>query len=193
MLGRKILGIGFAGSILLGCVGMTHAENPQNFEIEKREHVAPDLNMRNMPAKGGEGFEANEPDWYMALDYAGFEFELPAGCVVDKNSSLVAKYPDGSFGVSMSNVEKRGSNQKIAKEVCNMTAQAFKLPNAKVKEIEVGSGLAKSKGAMTSGKLEGQDITILVLPYNGQELTTVVLATPNRLGWVNHFIDSLKR
>ena len=34
---------------------------------------------------------------YIAADYSGFKFEIPAGSIVEKGTSLVAKYPDGSF------------------------------------------------------------------------------------------------
>ena len=53
-------------------------------------------------------------DWFVNMDYSGFEFQIPAGTVVQKGSSFLAKYPDGSFGVSMTNIAKPGANQKIA-------------------------------------------------------------------------------
>lgn len=46
---------------------------------------------------------------------------------------------------------------------------------------------------MTSGKVEGQLVTVLVLPYDDQEITTVIMATPNRNDWVNHYLETLKR
>lgn len=127
--------------------------------------------------------------WYITLDYAGYEFEIPAGSIVEKNSSLLVKYPDGTFGVSMMNEAKQGSNQKLAFTACQKLAAAMKIPNAKVQKVKFG----KCGGAMASGEMEGQKVTVLVLPYNNQEVSTVILATPNRTEWVNHFLETLKR
>lgn len=130
-----------------------------------------------------------ETPWYISLDYAGFEFEVPAGSIVEKGSNMLVKYPDGSFGVSMSNVEKRGANQKIAYEVCRRLATQMHLPNPVVQKVKYG----KCGGAKASGELEGQKVTVLVLPYNDQEMTTVILASPDREDWMRHFEQTLKR
>ena len=129
-----------------------------------------------------------EPNWFINMDYAGFNFELPAGTVVQKGSSLIAKYPDGSFGVSMSNIAKP-SRQKYAYEICRRNVEEMKLENASVEKVKYG----KCAGAKASGTLEGSKVTILVLPYDDQEVTTVILASPNREEWVNHFLRTLKR
>lgn len=141
------------------------------------------------PMGGNTVTDDGKANWYVNMDYAGFEFELPAGTVIDKGSSLVAKYPDGTFGLSMTNVEKRGSNQKIAFEVCKRLATSMHLPDPHVEKVQYG----RCGGAKASGELEGQQVTVLVLPYNGQEVTTVILATPGRSEWVNHFLRTLKR
>lgn len=133
--------------------------------------------------------EKGEAQWFINMDYAGFDFELPAGTVVQKGSSFVAKYPDGSFGISMSNVEKKGVNQKLAFEVCRRLATSMHMPNPHVEKVHFG----KCGGAKASGILEGQHVTVMVLPYNDQEVTTVIIATPERQEWVDHFLKTLKR
>lgn len=150
-------------------------EKPTQAELEKQ--------AANSVGKNGEA------QWYVAMDYAGFEFELPAGLQVQKGSSLIGKSADGTFGVSMSNVEKQGSDQKMAFELCRRLATSMHLPNPKVEKVNYG----KCGGAKATGVLEGQQVTVLVLPYRGQEVTTVILASPNREEWVNHFLQTLKR
>lgn len=130
-----------------------------------------------------------EAQWYVNMDYANFEFELPAGSVIQKDSSFLAKYPDGTFGISMSNVEKKGSNQKLAYEVCRRLATSMHMPNPQVEKVNYG----KCGGAKATGTLEGQQITVLVLPYRDQEVTAVVLASPERTEWADHFLRTLKR
>lgn len=127
--------------------------------------------------------------WYLNLDYAGFNFEVPAGSVVEKGSGMIIKYPDGTFGVSLTNTEERGVNQKRAFEVCRLLATKMHLPNPHVEKANFG----KSKGAKATGELEGQQVTVLVLPYNDQQVTTVVLASPDRKEWTDHFLRTLKR
>ncbi len=129
------------------------------------------------------------PDWFVNMDYSGFEFQIPAGTVVQKGSSFLAKYPDGSFGVSMTNIAKPGANQKIAYEVCQRMAETMKMPNPDVMKVKYG----KCAGARAQGTIEGQQVTIVVLPYDGEEVTSVLLATPSRQEWVNQFLRTLKR
>lgn len=130
-----------------------------------------------------------EAQWFVSMDYADFEFELPAGIQVQKGSSFIAKYPDGTFGVSMSNVEKKGSNQKLAYEVCRRLATTMQLPDLQVEKVKYG----KCGGAKASGTLEGQQVTVLVLPYRDQEVTAVILASPEREEWAGHFLRTLRR
>lgn len=130
-----------------------------------------------------------EANWYVGMDYAGFSFEIPAGTMVEKNSKLLARYPDGSFGVSMSNVAKSGSNQKIAKQLCTELARTLKLKDEKVEGVKFG----KCSGAKATGDMEGQKVTLLVLPYDGEEMTTVIIANDNRTNWVDHLLETLKR
>lgn len=126
-------------------------------------------------------------NWFIPLDYGGFEFEIPAGSVVKKDSKLLVTYPDASFGVSMEN-EAVGINQKIAFEKVRSYATRYKLEDAKVEKVNV----AGVNGAKATGKLENMQVTILILPVNDQQVTTVIMATPERSDWANHFIDSFK-
>lgn len=126
-------------------------------------------------------------NWYVPLNYGGFDFEIPAGSIVDKNSKLLAKYPDGSFGVSMEN-EAVQLEQKIAFEKARMYATQYKLVDPKVEKVTI-SGI---KGAKAVGTLENHVVTVLILPVSDQQLTTVIMATPDRKEWSDHFIESLK-
>lgn len=150
-------------------------ERPTRAELEKQ-------------AAGSVGANG-QANWYVGMDYAGFEFELPAGMQTQKGSSLLSKSEDGSFGLSMSNVSKPGANQKIAYEVCRRLATSMHLPDPKVEKVHYG----KCGGAKASGELEGQQVTVLVLPYNDQEVTAVILSSPQRQEWVDHFLRTLKR
>ncbi len=40
------------------------------------------------------------------------------GSIVEKGSTVMVKYPDGTFGLSMVNEGDSGANQKIAFELC---------------------------------------------------------------------------
>ncbi len=125
---------------------------------------------------------------FVSTDFCGFTFEVPAGTIIEKGSQLVGKFPDGTFGISMSN-SNQPSKQKFAYELCRRNADYMRLKNAVVEKVKFGS----AKGAKAVGELEGKKVTILVLPYDNSEMTTVILATPNRNDWVNHFLQTLKK
>lgn len=135
-----------------------------------------------------EGTSAEMP-WYVPISYAGYNFEIPAGSIVEKGSSVLVKYPDGSFGVSMSNTEQAVPNQKAAFLTCRRLGEQLHLENMEVKK-ETYAGV---KGAVARGTLEGQKVTIMILPLNSEQVTTVIMATPDRQSWVDHFLHSLSR
>lgn len=169
-----------------GTAGVSaQTETTQQEEITMERPTQAELQQQAAGNVGADG----QANWYVNMDYAGFEFQLPAGMQIQKGSGFLAKSNDGSFGLSMSNVEKRGSNQKIAYEVCRRLAASMHLPNPQVEKVKYG----KCSGAKASGMLEGQHVTVLVLPYDDQEVTTVILATPDHEEWVNHFLQTLKR
>ena len=130
--------------------------------------------------------------WYVPLSYGGFDFEIPAGSIVQKDSKMLVKYPDGSFGVSMEN-ESVGLTQKIAFEKARMYATKYKLTDPKVEKVTVGNSKGGTPhGARAKGMLENHEVTVLILPVNDQQVTTVIMATPNRQEWANHFVNSMK-
>lgn len=160
---------------------------------ENKELTGPDLSgdMTPAPAEQRESMVGKDgkAEWYVNMDYAGFEFELPAGVVVDKGPKLVARYPDGSFGLSMVNEAGGGTNQKIAFELCRRIAKEQNIPDMKVEKVKYG----KCSGAKASGEADGIETTILVLPYDSEQVTAVLMCTPQRSEWVNHFLRTLKR
>lgn len=139
-----------------------------------------------IPANGAVG-EDGSAHWYIDMNYGGFSFQVPAGSVVEMGDKFLARYPDGSFGVSMTNQERTGLTQDLAFQICKQMATTLHLPDPKVKKVKFG----KSAGAQASGELEGQQVTIVVLPNGHKEVTTVILATPNRSEWTDHFLKSL--
>ena len=149
---------------------------------------APQASAQQPAISAEEQKALDSADWYIPLNYAGFDFEIPAGSLVDKGSKIVVKYPDGTFGVSMEN-EALAANQKIAFEKARSYAKRYELKDAHVDKVTI----AGVKGAKAAGMLENHKVTILILPVNDQQLTTVLMATPERSEWANHFISSLKR
>lgn len=182
---KKIITAAIAAALCaIGAYAQNEMPRPDLGEdiVETVDTVA--LSQQAPDAVGQDG----QAQWFVNMDYAGFEFEIPAGTIVDKGSKLLARYPDGTFGLSMLN-EAKQSNQKIAFEVCRRMAAEMKIPNAHVEKVKFGS----SNGAKAQGMIEGQLVTLLVLPYSDQQVTTVMLATPNHQDWVDHFLRTLKR
>lgn len=132
--------------------------------------------------------EQGDPNWFLNMDYSGFNFRIPAGSIVEKGSSFVAKYPDGTFGVSMKN-EGRAMNQKIAYEECKRMVQSLGMTGAQVRKDKFG----KCNGAKATGEVGGQKVSVFVMPYDDQTVTGVVLASPERENWLGELLRSLSR
>ena len=45
---------------------------------------------------------------------------------------------------------------------------------------------------MAQGKLENFTVTVLILPVDDQQVTTVLMTTPGREDWTRHLIESMK-
>lgn len=140
------------------------------------------------PAGAEEGTSAEMP-WYIPLSYNGFNFDIPAGSIVEKGSTILVKYPDGSFGLSISNVESEGGGQQAAFLTCRRLATQLKLEDANVRKETI----AGVNGAIARGMLEDREVTVIILPVSGQETTMVMMATPNRQAWADHFRTSISR
>ena len=126
----------------------------------------------------------------LTLEYAGFEFQVPPGANVVRDSKMTVTYPNQTlFGMSLVNQVVRGSNQKRAYEMCERYARDFELKNWKVEKVTV----AGSKGAKAYGEQEGAIVTILILPTNDNELTMVIMADPSNQGLTEGVISSMKR
>lgn len=180
---------------LLLVLAVCAAGSFSSYAQSENENVKPDLSGETTTdmeqvARQAEGSVAKDgtAQWYVDMDYAGFDFKIPAGTIVEKGSTLIAKYPDGSYGLSMAN-ESKPSNQKIAFQICRRLAAEMKIPNAHVNKVSYG----KSNGAKATGTLDGQQVTILALPYGDQQVTVVLLNSPSREEWARQFLNSLKR
>ena len=125
----------------------------------------------------------------LSLEYSGWEFQVPPGATVTRDARMNITYPGQSlFGMSLVNQEVRGSNQKRAYEMCQRSAKEFRLENPKVEKVSISG----AKGAKATGRSEGVDVTILILPTNDNELTMVIMADPERSGATEAVISSLK-
>lgn len=125
----------------------------------------------------------------LSLEYSGWEFQVPPGATVTRDARMTITYPGQSlFGMSLVNQEVRGSNQKRAYEMCQRSAKEFRLENPKVEKVSISG----AKGAKATGRSEGVDVTILILPTNDNELTMVIMADPERSGAAEAVISSLK-
>lgn len=180
--GIIIAALAAAGTIV--CNAQTPGE-PAGPDLTGEMESAPLNGTPAQPPVGDNG----QAEWYVWMDYADFEFELPSGLLVDKGPRFLAKSQDGSFGVSMTNEHREGVNQKIAYEIARRMATELNVTDAKVNKVKYG----KCSGACATGSLEGSDVTLLVLPYGDEQVTAVILSAPSHRNWTDHFLQTLKR
>ncbi|MGN0237533.1 MAG: hypothetical protein ACI4AK_05560 [Lepagella sp.] len=121
--------------------------------------------------------------------FDGFSFTIPPGCKVVKDYKYVAKTPDGSFGLTISTEEKRGTKQKVAYEACRRYAAVMQMQGTVVQKSKFG----KCGGAYVSGIKDGIIQTIVILPHGGEETTAIILCDPAHRDWHDATLRSLKR
>ena len=111
--------------------------------------------------------------WAMAVLTSRF----PQGSIVEKGSTVMVKYPDGTFGLSMVNEETQGANQKIAFELCRRVVKQLDIKDAHVDKRTIGG----VDGAIARGSIENRQVTVIILPVGTNDaVTTVIMASPER-------------
>lgn len=110
----------------------------------------------------------------VALD--GFFFKVPDVCEVTKaaDGHIVAKAPDGSFGITAAIYEVDSSN-KLTQKTCRDLAREMRVNKEKISAFEVN----KLKGHRLTGTLESRDVNAAAIG-NGKNkmLVIAVLSRP---------------
>ncbi len=133
---------------------------------------------------------AEEVD-YSPFDYQGFRMDLPMNTSVEMTSKeAVLKNPELGVGFSL----------KLEKDAKADADRAYKLCEALVKDMDVKSAadvqrvtIAGLKGAMTTGSIEGANLSLLVLSTGDGYLKLVGISSPDQAAIVAHVIGSLTR
>lgn len=134
---------------------------------------------------------AEAPDdvqMYKPVAADGVLIQVPDQCLVQRNESVVtAKYPDGSFGVSVE-VDDKKASQKECYQICLTTAKNDKLKDISVKKVTI-NGL---KGAVAYGILENRQVSIIVLSGKRGRYSVVMMNSPERSEWARHAVRSIQ-
>lgn len=146
-----------------------------------------DVAAQSQSASQEATIESHE-NWFVNHEFDGLSFQLPGGMQVEKGSAFIAKYPDGTFGVSMEKINK-ASTKNIAYKLCERLADSMHLPRGGVKKMSFG----KAKGAKAEGMIEGMKVTCIVLAYDDHQVQIVAMSTPAHEAWVRHFLETLKK
>ena len=122
------------------------------------------------------------------VSHDGVSFEAPDSCIELHGNGLTVKYPDGTFGVSLSTEPRRGSDQKRCLQLCKSLAAKMHIKDAEVKKVKING----KNGAVASGFLESQRVSIAILPDGNKELTCIVMNDPSRAAWADRVIRTLR-
>lgn len=79
--------------------------------------------------------------------------------------------------------------QQVAFELCRRMVKQLDIKDAHVDKRTIGG----VEGAIAKGTIEGRQVTVIILPANGQATTTVIMATPNRQNWADHLVESIRK
>lgn len=133
---------------------------------------------------------AEEREPMTEVKFAGFHFSLPSRCIVDEQkNSYVAKYPDGSFGISVTRTDSKAPDAGRASTVVRGLARQMHIDGTDVKQLNLNG----MKGAIATGRLEGKRVSIAMLVGGGREIQLVVMNSPERDEWTERLLKSLGR
>lgn len=127
---------------------------------------------------------------FTVAEFDGFRFDLPEGCITETGkNTFMAKYSDGSFGVSMMRTDAKASDQKRATAVVQGLAKTMHLPLSSVRQTTVNG----MKGAIVTGDMEGKQVTAAVIVHKGRELQIVAMSDPSHTDWTRQLFKTLDR
>lgn len=132
---------------------------------------------------------AQDSTAYVKASWQGLDFEMPEGLVENREKGYIAKSPDGSFGVSLSQADSRSINQKRAASLCQGLARQMHIARPEVKLVKING----MKGAIATGDLENKRVSILILASGGNQIEAVVINDPSRSAWADHFFRTFSR
>lgn len=163
--------------ILLAAIGMAlpaalPAQTSEAPEITASEEQGQDI--------------ANE---FKQMEYNGFLFDIPTDSHVAIDRNLKLNHPDGTFGLSMTILESPGTDQKRAENLCRGLANELKIQNASVSKIKING----MKGALAKGTVDQHQVAVLLLPYQGREMTAIILADKDRQGWTDRYLRTIRK
>ena len=113
---------------------------------------------------------------------------MPDGSTELLGNGLTVKYPDGTFGVSVSVESRRGSDQKRCLQLCRKLASQMHIKDAQVTKVKING----KNGAVASGFLESQRVSIAILPSGSKEITCIVMNDPTRAPWADRVLRTLR-
>lgn len=125
---------------------------------------------------------------YKQIDYLGYTFEVPEECIVDNGNALTVKYPDGSFGISVTHLNAPGTDIKRAESLCKGIAKNIRVNDAVTEKVKING----RRGVLCKGNAEGENIEILLLPAKGKEFTAMMVFRPGREEFAQRFLRTVR-
>lgn len=135
------------------------------------------------------GYYVEESASPLTVDFKGFEIKVPADALVEEDDRLVVKLSDGTLGASLSVASAKGSDRKRCLRMVSDLASRLHIRDAKVRKVKVNG----MQGAIASGILESQQVSVLMLPSKGKELTCIIMNDASRASMAERMIGSLSR
>ena len=128
---------------------------------------------------------------YMPVDYNGFGLELPAGVVVTETAKeALYRDPAHGLGISLKVDKDRKATARSAREECVRLARDMEFKGGDgVRTIDIDG----MKGAMTTGTVENENLTLVVLDTGGAYLKLLSITPPEHTDILDHVIHSLHR
>lgn len=131
---------------------------------------------------------ASTAQTYKPINYLGYTFDVPEECIVDNGNSLTVKYPDGSFGISLTHLDAPGTDMKRVESLCIGIAKNIKINDAVTEKVKING----RKGVLCKGNAEGENVEILILPAKGKEFTAMIVFRPGREEFAQRFLRTVR-
>lgn len=126
---------------------------------------------------------------YTTAAFSNLKFELPVGMTENREKGYSATTDDGLFGVSITQFESNALTKKNSRNMIREMADFLKVEKVKTTDVKY----AEAHGVQANGKLNGQNVTMIILNSWGKVTQIVMIYADEYNDAADRYLRSMSK